>query len=60
MTYLLKASGKVEATVTGTRQNKRKNGLEVPCKYMLKGPKYAMDKTIVVVNDILTRTSNKT
>ena len=27
---------------------------------MLKGPKYAMDKTIIVVNNILTRTSNKT
>ena len=51
MTYLLKAGGKVEATVTGMRQNKRRNGLEVPCKYMFKGRKYAMDKTIVVVND---------
>ena len=28
---LLEAGGKVEATVTGTRQNKRKNGLQVPC-----------------------------
>ena len=40
MTYLLKAGGKVEATVTRVKIRKKWLG-----SHMLKGPKYAMDKT---------------
>ena len=37
--FALYSGGKINATVTGKRKNKRKNGLEVPCSYKVKGPK---------------------
>ena len=38
MNYEMRETMKCE--VTGKRQNKRGNGLEVPCKYIIKGPFY--------------------
>ena len=37
--YLLLSGTRITATVIGARQNLRNNGLEVPCRYKLKGPK---------------------
>ena len=36
--YALLAGATIEATVIGKRENKRKNGLEVPVEYRIKGP----------------------
>ena len=40
--YALLAGAKIQAVVTGERQNKRKNGLEIPVKYQVKGPRQHM------------------
>ena len=53
--YLLLSGTRITATVTGARQNLRNNGLEVPCKYKLKGPKSSMVKGETIINDICTR-----
>ena len=37
--FVLNSGGTMDATVTGARENSRGNGMEVPCKYKLKGPK---------------------
>ena len=37
--FVLNSGGTMDATVTGARENRRGNGMEVPCKYKLKGPK---------------------
>ena len=42
--YLLLAGTRITATVIGARQHLRNNGLEVPCRYKLKGPKSSMMK----------------
>ena len=38
--YALYSCGKIMAVVTGQHKHRRNNGLEVPCSYKLKGPKY--------------------
>ena len=45
--------------VTGVRQNKRNNGLEVPCKYTVKEISGHILKVESVISDILTRMSQK-
>ena len=44
--YLLLSSTRITATVIGARQNLRNNGLEVPCRYKLKGSKSSMMKIV--------------
>ena len=36
--FVLNSGGTMSATVIGARENRRGNGLTVPCKYKLKGP----------------------
>ena len=36
--FVLNSGRTMSATVTGVRENRRGNGLTVPCKYKLKGP----------------------
>ena len=42
--FVLNSGGTMDATVTGARENSRGNGMEVPCKYKLKGPKTFLSK----------------
>ena len=37
-------NGCIGSKVTGPLQNKRNNGVEVPCCYRIKGPKRCIDK----------------
>ena len=37
-TSALLCGGTIKCEITGKRQNKRGNGLEAPCKYIVKGP----------------------
>ena len=58
-TFIIAAGGRVQAKVTGERANSRKNGLEVPCIYSIKGPKHIIDKAILIIEDILRRGKQK-
>ena len=40
--YALVTGAKIEATVSGARQNTRQNGLEIPVEYHVKGPRQHM------------------
>ena len=42
-------------TVTGVRENKRGNGLKVPSKYKLKGPKTFLSEVEYIIRDIVSR-----
>ena len=48
--------GTMKCEVTGKRQNKRGNGLEVPCKYIIKGPFYMIANIECIIKDYLSRT----
>ena len=37
--YILLAGGRISAQVTRHRQNKRNNGLEIPCLFQVEAPK---------------------
>ena len=43
------------ATVTGAQENRRENGLTVPCKYTLNGPKTFLSKAEYIIRDIASR-----
>ena len=58
-TFLLLSGAMITCGVTGVRQNKRNNGLEVPCKYTAKGISGHILKVESVISDILTRMSQK-
>ena len=46
----------MSATVTGARENRRGNGLTVPCKYKkLNGPKTFLSKAEYIIRDIVSR-----
>ena len=45
----------MDATVTGARENRRGNGMEVPCKYKLKGPKTFLSQAEYIIRDIAGR-----
>ena len=53
--FVLNSGGRITASVTGRRENKRGNGLEVPCSYKIKGPKTFLSKAEVIINDIVNR-----
>ena len=44
MTYILANRGKITVEVIGNRENSRGNGLEVPGKYVVKGPYNSAEK----------------
>ena len=56
--YILLNGGTVEGTVMGHRQNKRNNGLEIPCMYSAKGTKYSTEKAEKCIFDYLARKEN--
>ena len=53
---VLLSGGKINCTVTGKRENKRKNGLEVPCGYQVRGPKHRTEKIQCMIEEHLLRT----
>ena len=57
--YILLAEGKVCATVTGHRQNKRNNGLEVPCLYRIKAPRSRAIQAEAVIKECQRRINKK-
>ena len=56
-TYVLFAGGNVTSIVTGSRQNQRNNGLEVPCKHRLKGTKHSISNAECIIRDMLSRSN---
>ena len=48
----------LSATVTGAQENRRGNGLTVPCKYKLKRPKTFLSKAEYIIIDIVSRRTN--
>ena len=56
--FVLNSGRTMNATVTGARENRRGNGLEVPCKYKLNGPKTFLSKADII-SDIVSRRTNK-
>ena len=49
----------MNATVTGARENRKVNGIGVPCKYKLKGPKTFLSKAEYIIRDIVSRRQRK-
>ena len=47
----------VECAVFGKRENKRGNGMETPCIYIVKGPTYMLANTECMIKDYLRRTN---
>ena len=47
--FLILSGGSMKATVTDRHQNRRGNGIEIPCKYSVKGPCDAVRKAEKVV-----------
>ena len=45
----------MKTTVCGWRENKRGNGLEVPCNYLLKGPDKYLEKAECIIKGIVGR-----
>ena len=53
--FVLNSGGTMDATVTDARENRRGNGMEVPCKYKLKGQKTYSLKAEYISRDIVSR-----
>ena len=45
----------MDATIVGARENRRGNGMDVPCNYKLKGPKTFLSKAEYIIRDIVSR-----
>ena len=48
--FVLNSGGTMDATVTGARENRRGNGMEVPCKFKLKGQKTFLSKAEYIIS----------
>ena len=57
--FILLAGGKISATVTGPRQNKRKNGLEVPCLYHVKATQERGKQAEAIIKEFQERITKK-
>ena len=51
--YAILVGAKIDATVTGNRQNTRHNGLEVPVEYHVKGPRTHMLRAHAYISALL-------
>ena len=45
----------MQATVTGKRENKRGNGLELPCKVTVKAPFFICSKIQTIIRGLCSR-----
>ena len=50
-TSALLCGGTIKWEITGKRQNKRRNGLEVTCKYIVKGPLHMISNVENIIKD---------
>ena len=48
--FVLNSEGTMDATVTGGRENKIGNRMEVPCKFKLKGQKTFLSKAEYIIS----------
>ena len=55
-TFILLSGGLITAKIIGRHQNKRRNGLEIPCIYIVKGPRSSMRKAECIIDEYLGRT----
>ena len=55
-TSALLCGGTIKCEITGNRKNKRGNELEVPCKYIVKGPFHMILNVEKIIKDYLSRT----
>ena len=55
----LSAGGKNKYEVTGRRENRRNNGLEVACKYIVTGPMFLIPKLEQNILEYVQRTNKK-
>ena len=55
-TFLILSGGSTKATLTDRHQNRRGNGIEISCKYSVKGPCDAVRKAEKVIKNYLNRT----
>ena len=51
--FVLNSRGTMSATLNGSRENRRGNGLIVPCKYKLKASKTFLSKAGYIIRDIV-------
>ena len=56
-TTALLCGGTIKCEITGKTQNKRGNGLEVPFKYVVKGPFHLILNVEKIIKDYLSRTT---
>ena len=55
----LLAGGKIKCEVTGRRENRRNNGLELACKYIVTGPLFLIPKLEQIILEYVQRTNKK-
>ena len=55
LTSILANGGKITVEVIGNKENSRGNGLEVPGKYVVKGPYHSTEKGHFLINDYCRR-----
>ena len=53
--YAILSGGRMHAVVSGSPQNKRRNGVEVPVTYHLKGPDCSIGMAKLCINEHLNR-----
>ena len=51
--FVLNSGGTMSANVTGARENRRGNGLTIPCKYKQKGPNTFLSKAEYIIRRIV-------
>ena len=56
-TFALLCGGTITCEITGKRQKKRWDGLEVPCKYITKGPFHMILNVEKIIKDYLSSTT---
>ena len=56
-TSALLCGGTIKSKITGKRQNKRGDGLEVPYKYIVKGPFHMISNVKKIIKNYLSRTT---
>ena len=52
-TAFLLSGGRINCVVTGKHENKRRNGLEVPCIYRINSPNFKVQNEELLINEHL-------
>ena len=48
----------IKVRITGNRENRRHQGLEVPCKVIIKTPHHAFVKADVIIRDLCSKVND--